>query len=181
MPQSVVRGRRKFCASVNSSKGKPATERLVHKGLGAESEEKREPVSDIDTGVVGSLKVLDPAGRLEKPISRQRWEAVGPGSKKPERLAFDGRGRKVNQHPSLFERQDSTLVAWYRSIYAPRTGGAYDSHIGRRELLAALGGAAAAWPLAARAAAAMQVGGRVRQQPFAKVRGFLGGSSPGRG
>src|SRR5262245_12364816 len=24
--------------------------------------------------------------------------------------------------------QDSTLVAWYRSLYAPRTGGAYDSH-----------------------------------------------------
>jgi len=36
------------------------------KGLGAESEEKREPVSDIDTGVVVSLKVLDPDGRLEK-------------------------------------------------------------------------------------------------------------------
>jgi len=28
--------------------------------LGAESEEKREPASDIDTGVVDSLKVLDP-------------------------------------------------------------------------------------------------------------------------
>jgi len=27
-------------------------------------EEKREPVSDIDTGVVDSLKVLDPDGRL---------------------------------------------------------------------------------------------------------------------
>jgi len=24
--------------------------------------------------------------------------------------------------------RDSTLVAWYRSLYAPRTGGAYDSH-----------------------------------------------------
>ena len=36
------------------------------KGLGAESEEKREPVSDIDTGVADSLKVLDPDGRLEK-------------------------------------------------------------------------------------------------------------------
>jgi len=32
----------------------------------AESEEKREPVSDIDTEVVDSLKVLDPDGRLEK-------------------------------------------------------------------------------------------------------------------
>src|SRR5215831_10558871 len=26
------------------------------------------------------------------------------------------------------EREDGTLVAWYRSLYAPRTGGAYDSH-----------------------------------------------------
>src|SRR6516165_6785933 len=24
--------------------------------------------------------------------------------------------------------RDSTLVTWYRSVYAPRTGGAYDSH-----------------------------------------------------
>jgi hypothetical protein len=30
------------------------------KGLGADSEEKREPVRDIDTAVVDSLKVLDP-------------------------------------------------------------------------------------------------------------------------
>jgi hypothetical protein len=29
-------------------------------GLGADSEEKREPVRDIDTAVVDSLKVLDP-------------------------------------------------------------------------------------------------------------------------
>jgi hypothetical protein len=32
----------------------------------ADSEEKREPASDIDTGVVDSLKALDPDGRLEK-------------------------------------------------------------------------------------------------------------------
>ena len=30
------------------------------KGLGADSEEKREPVSDIDTAAADSLKVLDP-------------------------------------------------------------------------------------------------------------------------
>src|SRR5262245_52425125 len=30
--------------------------------------------------------------------------------------------------PALLEREDGTLVAWYRSPYAPRTGGAYDSH-----------------------------------------------------
>ena len=34
------------------------------KGLRADSEEKREPVSDIDAGVVDSLKALDP----ERPI-----------------------------------------------------------------------------------------------------------------
>jgi hypothetical protein len=34
------------------------------KGPSADSEEKHEPVSDIDTAVVGSLKALDP----ERPI-----------------------------------------------------------------------------------------------------------------
>jgi hypothetical protein len=33
-----------------------------------------------------------------------------------------------NQHPALLEREDCALVAWYRSLYAPRTGGAYDGH-----------------------------------------------------
>ena len=35
-------------------------------GPGADSEEKREPVSDIDTVEVDSLKALDSNGRLEK-------------------------------------------------------------------------------------------------------------------
>ena len=36
------------------------TKKAPYKGLGADSEEKREPVSDIDTAAVDSLKVLDP-------------------------------------------------------------------------------------------------------------------------
>jgi hypothetical protein len=36
------------------------------KGLGADSEEKREPVRDSNTATVDSLKALDPNGRLEK-------------------------------------------------------------------------------------------------------------------
>ena len=39
-------------------------------------EEKREPVSDIDTGVVVSLKVLDPDGRLEKRTSSRLSQNV---------------------------------------------------------------------------------------------------------
>src|SRR5262249_16290012 len=30
--------------------------------------------------------------------------------------------------PALLEREDCTRVAWYPSLYAPRTGGADDSH-----------------------------------------------------
>ena len=37
---------------------------------GADSEEKHEPVSDIDTAVVDSLTCLTPDGRLEKRTSR---------------------------------------------------------------------------------------------------------------
>ena len=44
------------------------------KGPGAESEEKREPVSDIDTGVLDSLKVLDPRRPIrEADIKRHDW------------------------------------------------------------------------------------------------------------
>src|SRR5262249_36757242 len=36
------------------------TQKAPYKGPGADSEEKREPVSDIDTAAADSLKVLDP-------------------------------------------------------------------------------------------------------------------------
>jgi hypothetical protein len=42
------------------------------KGLGADSEEKHEPVSDIDTVVVDSLKALDP----KRPIREEKHEPV---------------------------------------------------------------------------------------------------------
>src|SRR2546430_7498192 len=60
----------KRCAALANS----LTKKAPYKGLGAESEEKREPASDIDTGVVDGLKALDPDGRLEKrPYSGHRW------------------------------------------------------------------------------------------------------------
>ncbi|MGB8896636.1 MAG: hypothetical protein WCD13_20355, partial [Pseudolabrys sp.] len=43
------------------------TKKAPYKGPGADSEEKHEPVSDIDTVVMDSLKArLTPTGRLEK-------------------------------------------------------------------------------------------------------------------
>src|SRR5450759_775800 len=42
------------------------------KGRSADSEEKREPVSDIDTAVVDSLKVLDPKRPIREADIRQR-------------------------------------------------------------------------------------------------------------
>ena len=54
-------------------------------------------------------------------------------------------------HPALLEREDCTLVAWYRCFTHLAREGVMTVTIGRRELLAALSGAAAAWPFATRA------------------------------
>jgi hypothetical protein len=55
---TATQGRPKDCSTSSSD---PMME-----GPGADSEEKREPVSDIDIAVADSLKVLDLNGRLEK-------------------------------------------------------------------------------------------------------------------
>ncbi|HET6840310.1 MAG TPA: hypothetical protein VFK06_01255, partial [Candidatus Angelobacter sp.] len=59
----------KRCAALANS----LTKKAPYKGLGADSVEKHEPVSDINTVVVDSLKALDP----EWPI---REAEVGPAA-----------------------------------------------------------------------------------------------------
>jgi hypothetical protein len=62
----------KRCAALANS----LTKKAPYKGLGAESEEKREPASDIETAEVDSLKVLDP----EWPIREADIEQTSPNA-----------------------------------------------------------------------------------------------------
>src|SRR5471032_2658144 len=52
------------------------------KGLGADSEEKREPVSDINTALVDSLKVLDSKRPIREAVipSRSNIRNLAPGA-----------------------------------------------------------------------------------------------------
>ena len=49
------------------------TKKAPYKGLGADSEEKHEPVSDIDTAVVDSLKALDPKRPIREADKGRCW------------------------------------------------------------------------------------------------------------
>ena len=70
-------------------------------GPGADSEEKREPVSDIDIAVADSLKVLDLNGRLEK----QTWARPDQMPAKGIRSGPAMEWRyKANRRPLLPER-----------------------------------------------------------------------------
>jgi hypothetical protein len=55
------------------------------KGPGADSEEKHEPVSDIDTAVVDSLKALDP----ERPIREADIECAPQKSRQRAKVCKD--------------------------------------------------------------------------------------------
>jgi hypothetical protein len=46
-------------------------------GPGADSEEKHEPASDIDTALMDSLKVLDPEGPIREADMRRLHRHVG--------------------------------------------------------------------------------------------------------
>src|SRR6516164_1341359 len=57
-------------------------------------------------------------GRLNHPEAA-KWKSVRPESDAEV---------EATSMAALREREDCTLVAWYPALYAPRTGGAYDSH-----------------------------------------------------
>ena len=67
----------------------PLTKEAPYKGPGADSEEKHEPASDIDTALVDSLKVLDPEGPIREADIRKRRQARSGG--RPVTPARSGR------------------------------------------------------------------------------------------
>jgi hypothetical protein len=53
------------------------TKKIPYKGLGADSEEKHEPVGDIDTAAVDSLKTLDPKRPIREATEQRTQFYVG--------------------------------------------------------------------------------------------------------
>ena len=69
-------------------------------------------------------------GKCQRPgQGREEIAAVGAAAAVVCRRSGRRKGpRDACGIPALLEREDCTLVACYRSLYAPRTGWAYDSH-----------------------------------------------------
>src|SRR5262245_28755796 len=73
---------------------------------------------------------IDANGYDDRPVDRVRFSeanrkhllVLSPPLLNPQQTT------EVEAHPALPERQDCTSMACYRSLYAPRAGGAYDSH-----------------------------------------------------
>src|SRR5215813_7179524 len=78
---------------------------------------------------------------------------------RPKSSLYEIRSRRV---------RDSTLVAWYSCLYAPRTGGAYDSH---HRTAGTAGRARRRGVVAARGARAAGRGGAARRRAHGLGRG----------
>ena len=89
----------KRCAALANS----LTKKAPYKGLGADSEEKHEPVSDIDTVLVDSLKALDP----KRPIREADMQVVAPSNR---RGAYDPKQSSARDRPCPCHPSTSLLL-----------------------------------------------------------------------
>ena len=79
------------------------TKKAPYKGLGADSEEKHEPVSDIDTVLVDSLKALDP----KRPIREADIEGTESRSAQASGLCRGLRRSSGGRHHHLLATSDA--------------------------------------------------------------------------
>src|ERR1035437_4054378 len=97
------------------------------KGLGADSEEKREPVSDIDTAEVDSLKALDPnrpireADKIlqcrECPLCTKSRHSLNNLKFPIHHIGIDQSARRVRE--SSWQSTDDSKVAVLPQAYCP--------------------------------------------------------------
>ena len=99
------------------------TKKTPYKGLGADSEEKHEPVSDIDTAAADSLKVLDP----NRPI-READVTL---------LNFDVRFAPVSGHSPTRSRCLLWAISGHRLVYSITSSAPMAAHFGVRGQVAA--------------------------------------------
>ena len=90
LPSLWRQGRHLDCSASSSNP--------IMEGPGADSEEKREPVSDINTGAVESLKALDP----DRPIREADIKNLAPSVR--YRSDITVYGKLVAARPSLSKR-----------------------------------------------------------------------------
>ena len=96
------------------------TKNAPYKGLGADSEEKHEPASDINTAVVDSLKVLDPERPIREATVRSDVQHFAFGPCVTSIAGPNGMRNCTRDEGRPFEVGSQVLISSYRKLLLPK-------------------------------------------------------------